>query len=175
MEEYFASLYKGLLLTSGFAFLIGASSTGATSLQSYRVGYLVLGFAILLIFLGLIKIMFVNNTFSLFTLLPFGLLLGIIAGLSYLTFVYKEIIIDERVAKGYFTFSNTATVLLTIQIFIIYYNVDKNNFKKEGFTKDMIGIILLLATLTAISVNVVRTILKFFTTDGFENMSILQF
>lgn len=174
MEEYFASLYKGLILTSGLAFLIGASSTGATSLHSYQAGYFVLGFSVLLIFLSLIKIMFVNKTFSLFTLLPFGLLLGIISCLLYLTFVYKENIIDARVAKGYFTFSNTAVVLLVIQLFIIYYNVDKDSFKKEGIAKDISGIILLLATLTAISTNIIRTILKYFTTDGFQNNTVLQ-
>jgi hypothetical protein len=174
MEDYFASLYKGLIITSIFAFLIGASSTGATSLHSYQAGYLVLGFSILLIFLSLLKIMYVNKTFSLFTLLPFGLLLGIVTCLLYLTFVYKENIINSRVSNGYFTFSNTAVILLVIQLFIIYYNVDKDTFKKEGITKDVCGIILLLATLTAISTNIIRTILKFFTTDGFENMTILQ-
>ena len=92
----------------------------------------------------------------------------------YLTFVYKENIIDARVAKGYFTFSNTAVVLLVIQLFIIYYNVDKDSFKKEGIAKDISGIILLLATLTAISTNIIRTILKYFTTDGFQNNTVLQ-
>jgi hypothetical protein len=174
MEEYFASLYKGLILTSAFAFLIGASTTGATSLHSYQAGYFVLGFGILLIFLSLIKNMIINKTFSLFTLLPFGLLLGIITCLLYLTFAHKKIIIDSRVANGYFTFSNTAVILLVIQLFIIYYNVQKDTFKKEGITKDISGIILLLATLTAISTNIVRVILKFFTTDGFENNTVLQ-
>ena len=59
-----------------------------------------------------------------------------------------------------------------IQVSIIYYEVSKKTFNEKGISTVTMTTILLLGVLCTIATNILRTILKYFTTDGFEVMKI---
>jgi hypothetical protein len=85
--------------------------------------------------------------------------------------IYKDIIVNGNVSGGYYTFSNTAVVLLLIQLSIITTSMSEDNFTQKGFSSVTNSSVLLIGVLTAICANIVRTILKYYTTDGFSMLN----
>jgi hypothetical protein len=102
---------------------------------------------------------------------PFLLMLGVIAFILYLMIKYKELIIEEKVSKGYYTFSNISVILLLIQLYIVYVNINTPKFDETGkMSQFASSLIYLLGVLGTISSIILFTILKYFTTDGFTSM-----
>jgi len=177
-SEFQTSIYKALINAAVIAFLIGIFTKGELSLNCYQAGYAVFGLAVMLI---LVKIL--NNLQSkkdgttslstiLLNLIPFIIILSVIIFLSYFNVIYRDIIIKDHVSSGFNIFSNIIIILLLIQMYIIYNAVSSKNFEEKGIQSVTSGTILLLAILSAISTNIIRTILKYFTTDGFEILKI---
>jgi len=171
-KELYAAFYKGTIITSGIAFMLGMGTTGVTSLSSFQVGY---GFFILSIMLILIIILnniMTKNTDSMsniiINILPFAIMMSVAGSLMYFSMKYYEIIKEGRVSSGYNAFNNVTIYLLIIQLFTIYSAVSDANFDKNGVQKITSGALLLMAVLSGISTNITRVILKYFTTDGFE-------
>ena len=106
---------------------------------------------------------------TIFTISPFVLILFCIGWLLYLNITYKTIIIDGQVSSGYYIFSNIAVILLMIQLCIVYSIITSSSFDEKNVNPVTSSSIILLGVLTAISINIVYTILKFFTTDGFQS------
>jgi len=173
-SELYESIYKGFITATIIAFAIGISTNGSTSFGCYQAGYVVFALSIMLILIKFLnKILRKNqesasmeNTFL--TISPFILMLFIVSFLLYFTIKYKSIIIDGHVSSGYYTFSNITIVLLLIQLSIVYSIITTTSFDEKGINPVTSSIILLLGVLTAISTNILHTILKYFTTDGFQ-------
>ena len=81
---------------------------------------------------------------------------------------YRDIILDGHVSSGYYTFNNVSVILLVIQLCIIYSIVTSTTFEEKGINPVTCSSILLLGILTGITINIIHTILKYFTTDGFQ-------
>ena len=174
--ELYSSVYKGFITTSIILFLIGIFTNGSTTLNSYQAGYVVFGLAIMLILIRLLNNLesIYKNTTSvlkiIYILTPFMLLLVTICGLLFMNVKYRDLIISEDVSSGYFSFSKTAIVLLLIQLCVINSSMDNDSFAKTGFSNVSNSTILLISVLTAICANIIRTILKYFSTDGYKNI-----
>lgn len=173
------SIYKALINTGIIVFIIGMATTGYNSLNSFLAGYISISLALMLILIQVLNNIQTRKTegsSSIFTiiisLIPFILLLFNTSFLFYLIFIHKDIIIDQRVSSGYETFHTVIRILIMIQVSIIYYEVSKKTFNEKGISTVTMTTILLLGVLCTIATNILRTILKYFTTDGFEVMKI---
>jgi hypothetical protein len=174
-SEYQSSIYKAFINASIIAFLLGLFSTGSVSINCYQAGYITLGLALMLI---LIKI--INNIQTkkgddsvsigtiMLNIIPFVMILLIISSLLYFNTIYRDIIIEERISSGFNIFSNVVIILLIIQTYVISTAISSKSFNEKGVSKVTSCILLLLALLAGISTNIIRVILKFFTTDGFD-------
>jgi len=179
MTDWYSSVYKGFIIASVIAFIIGFFSSGAVSLDSFIAGYSVLILGIMMVLTLLINnVLKMSQSSSLGSLLsilmatgPFLLMLGVIAFILYLMIKYKELIIEEKVSKGYYTFSNISVILLLIQLYIVYISINTQKFDETGKMSQIASsIIYLLGILGTISSIILFTILKYFTTDGFTSM-----
>jgi uncharacterized membrane protein len=108
----------------------------------------------------------------LITLGPFLLMLAVIGFILYLIIFYKEPIIDNHVSKNYYTFSNITIILLLIQLYIIYQNINTKEFDISGkISKVTSSLIYLIGVLTSFSAMIIYIILKYFRTDGFQMLN----
>jgi hypothetical protein len=179
MKDWYASIYKGFLTAGLVAFIIGFFTQGNTALGAYISGYSVLTLGIMMILLILFNnILNTSQNMSTFNLLytilittgPFLLMLGVISFILYLMITYKNNIINDHVSKGYYSFSSISVILLLIQLYIVYTNISTDKFETTGkISKVTSSIIYLLSVLSAICSIILFTILKYYTTDGFQN------
>jgi hypothetical protein len=109
-----------------------------------------------------------NYFFHLFMVTaPFILLLGIIAYTLYLLIAYQNRINNGHVTSEYNTFSTISVILTLIQIYIFYEATNSKLFMNTGkLSKITYGIIHLVEVVNIITVLIIGTILKYFTTDG---------
>ena len=168
------SIYKAFINAAVIAFLIGLSTSGSVSLNCYTSGYAVLAIAIMLILIQILNNLQSKKEISsvwkvAINLVPFVVMLSVISSLLYFNTIYRNIIINGRVSQGFNIFSNVIIILILIQVYIIYSAVSSKSFEEKGISNVTSGTILLLAVLSAIATNIIRTILKYFTTDGFES------
>jgi hypothetical protein len=172
-SELYSGVYKSFIITTIIAFSIGTATTGLTSFGCYQVGYSVCAIAIMLILIKLLY-SFVNKQGSsssgitFFVISPFVVMLFCIGFILYLNMKYRDIILDGHVSSGYYTFNNVSVILLVIQLCIIYSIVTSTTFEEKGINPVTCSSILLLGILTGITINIIHTILKYFTTDGFQ-------
>lgn len=171
MNELYPNIYKGFILSSIVAFILGFFSQNELSFSSYIAGYCVLTLSILMILVSLLyKGSQQNQTLYNILLMcgPFILMVSVIVFILVLMGTYKEIIIKEHISKSYHSFSNIFIILLLIQIYIVYTNISTKNFESTGnLSKLTSSIITLIGVLTLICSVIIFTILKYFTTDGF--------
>jgi predicted Abi (CAAX) family protease len=168
------SIYKACINVTVIVFIIGMSTTGSVSINCYQTGYALLALSIMMILIQLL-----NNIQSkkdginsigaiILNILPLTIILGIVSSLLYFNIVYRDIIVKGRVSLGFNIFTNIIVILLLIQSYILYSAVSSKTFQEKGIPSVTSGTLLLLAVLTGISTNIIRTILKYFTTDGFD-------
>ena len=178
MKDWYASVYKSLIMASVIAFIISFFSSGTVSLGAILSGYSVLTLGIMMIVLILFNnVLRVtrndNSTLSvIFSILaaggPFILMLAVIGVILYLIIRYKNIIISGHVSHSYYTFSNMAIMLLLIQIYIVYKNISTEKFQTIGkISKLSSDLIYLFGVLTWVCSLILFTILEYYTTDGF--------
>jgi hypothetical protein len=182
MNDWYSSVYKGFIIASIIAFIIGFFSSGAVSLDSFIAGYSILILGIMMLMMLLINqalsvapngstLEVIYNTC--YTTGPFLLMLGAVGFILYLMIIYKTNIIEQKVSQSYYTFSNISVIILLLQLYIVYTNISTPNFEKTGkISKVAASIIYLLGVLGIISSIILFTILHYFTTDGFENIGI---
>lgn len=178
MSNWYSTIYKACIIASIIAFIIAFFSQSQTSLGAYISGYsvLILGILMILILLtnNILKVMQNSSTFQIIfsmflTAGPFILMLAIIGFILYLLINYKNIIISGNVAPGYNSFNSIITLLIFIQLYLIYTNITSDKFEATGkISKLTSSIIYLLGVVTAICSIILYTILKYFTTDGFK-------
>ena len=181
MEVWYLTIYKACIIASVVALIIGFSTQSETSLGAYISGYSVLIFGILMIlvilFSNILKVTQNNSTIQIISSIilvsgPFILILGIISFLLYLLINYKNKIIAGHVAPGYHSFNTIISLLLFIQLYLIYTNINTDNFKSTGNMSRVISSMLyLLSIITAICSIILYTILKYYSTDGFRTFN----
>jgi hypothetical protein len=179
MKDWYDSIYKGFMIAGLISFIIGFFTQGQTALGAYISGYSVLTLGIMMILLilfnNILNTSQNSTTFNLlYTILlttgPFLLMLGVISFILYLMITYKNNIINDHVSKSYYSFSNISVILLFIQLYIVYTNITTDKFETTGkISKVTSSIIYLLSVLNAICSIILFTILKYYTTDGFQN------
>ena len=181
MNDWYSTIYKAFIFAGTVAFVLGFFTDSTTSLGAYMAGYSVLILAILMIltilFNNILKVTGNDSTFQIiYSILmatgPFILILGVISFVLYLLITYKNNIIDGKVAPGYNSFSNIIILLLLVQLYMVYTNINTEKFENTGkISKITSSIIYLLGVLTAICSIILYTILKYFSTDGFRNIN----
>lgn len=185
---WYESIYKALIFGSAITFIISNLTSGANSYNSLITGYSILILGILMILTIMItKILDVEKSSStmqiflsiIMTLGPFLLMLGIIGFMLFLIIYYKTPILANQVSSSYDTFSNITLMLLLIQVYVVYTNIDTDGFKINGKISQLTSVILyLLGVLTLITTITIYVILKYFRADGFQmlqNAKNIQF
>jgi len=103
---------------------------------------------------------------------PFLLMMFIIGFTLYLLINYKTPISEGKVSTSYNTFSNITLMLILLQIYLIYSNMDKQEFKTNGNISSLTtGILYLLGVLTLFTTGTIYVILKYFRADGFQTLN----
>lgn len=181
MKDWYSSIYKACIFASLVAFVIGFFTETKTALGAYIAGYSVLTLGIMMIliilFNNVLRITSNDSTFQilysiLMTTGPFLLILAVISFILYLLINYKNNIIDGHVAPSYNSFSNIIILLLLIQVYLVYTNISTDTFQSSGkISKVTSSLVYLLGVLTAICSIILSTILKYYSTDGFTNIS----
>jgi len=182
MSNWYNGIYKGFIIAGVISFIIAFFSQGEVSLGAYIAGYAVLILAIIMILIILLNNIFrVTKDESTLKLIlsiilttgPFLLMLGVIGFILYLMITYKNNIIAGHVSSGYNSFSNIVSLLLFIQLYIVYTNISTETFESTGKISQLTSsIIYLLCVLSGICSVILFTILKYFTTDGFDVLKI---
>jgi hypothetical protein len=175
---WYSGVYKALIIASVVSFLISFFSTGNMSYNSLISGYSTLTLGIMLILTILIsKILEItkNDPASqmfitiLVSLGPFLLMLAVIGFILYLIIFYKTPILENHVSQSYYTFSNITIILLLIQIYIVYKNINTKEFDISGkISKVTSSLIYLIGVLSSLSAMIIYIVLKYFRTDGFQ-------
>lgn len=185
---WYESIYKALIFGSAITFIISNLTTGANSYNSLITGYSILILGILMILTIMItKILDVQKSSStmqiflsiIMTLGPFLLMLGIIGFMLFLIIYYKTPILENQVSSSYGTFSNITLMLLLIQVYIVYTNIDTDEFKINGKISQLTSVVLyFLGVITIMYILTIYVILKYFRADGFQmlqNAKNIQF
>jgi hypothetical protein len=183
MNNWYSSIYKAFIYAGIIAFIIGSLTDSKTSLGAYMAGYSVFILAMLMILVILFSNILksnsnptLNNLMNSIIMIsgPFLLILGIISFVLYLLIKYKDSIVDGKVAPGYYSFSNIIVILLFIQFYLVYTNIDTEKFETTGkMSKVISSIIYLIGVLTAICSIILYTILKYYSTDGFSTINLI--
>lgn len=180
MKEIYFVVYKAFIVASIISFIISLFSSGNVSYGSSISGYSTLILGIMMILLNFIQnILKITAGQSMFRIIydvfyvsgPFLFLLMIIGFMLYIIINYQTIIISGNISNNYYLFTNIVTVLIMLQVYVIYLNIDNLNTQGK-INKVTSGLLYLLVILTSISSIIVFTILKYFTTDGFSVNSL---
>ena len=176
MAEWYSTVYKAFIIASTISFIISLFTSGNTAFGSLVTAYSIIGLGIMMILLLLIQnILTLTEGQSFFKVIyeilissgPLFLLLLIVGFMMYIILNYKSLIISGHVSSSYHSFLNTTTILILLQIYIIYSSINTPTpFKK--ISKITSGMLYLLAILTSACSLVIFSILKYFTTDGFK-------
>lgn len=177
MKDWYAGVYKALIMASVISFIISFFSTGDVSYGAILAGYSVLILGVMMILLILFdNTLRVTQNDTIFQIIyalimasgPFLLMLGVIGFIMYLIIYYQKIINEGHVSQSYYTFSKIAIVLILVQIYIVYTNISNDRFESTGkISKVTSSLIYLLGVLTTICSLILFTVLRYFTTDGF--------
>ena len=178
MVNWYSSVYKACILASLVSFIIGFFTQDKISLGAYIAVYSVLTFGIMMILIVLFNSILKTSgnsstTQILYSILmtsgPFLLILGVIAFVLYLLITYYNIIVEGNLSSSYNSFSNIIVMLLLLQVYLVYTNIDNESFESSGkISKVTSSIMYLLGVLTTICSMNLYIILKYYTTDGFQ-------
>ena len=176
MKDWYAGIYKALIIASVIGFIISFASQGSMSLDAMLAGYSVLLLGIMMILLILFtKVFEVTQNLSTFQIIwtifmtsgPFLLMGAIIGFILYLIIKYKDQISENHISQSYHTFSNITIILLLLQVYMVYTNISTKEFETSGkISKVTSSIIYLLGVLTGMCSMIMYIILKLFRTDG---------
>jgi len=167
------SYTSNALLIAGFITLLISFFIPSTGLYGMITGYSfilagLLGF--MLLFIGLSSNAI--NLYTLFTILPFIILSGIIVFLIYSFSKNQSIIILNHVSPDYYYFSNVIlAIILLIIILLLSMNSmsSKSNNSSISLPFGYIYVLYLLSIFGFISAFNLNTILTLYVTDGFSN------
>ena len=181
MNDLYSSIYKAFIYAGMIAFIIGFFTDYKTSLGAYITGYSVFILAVLMIliilFSNILKVSTNDSNFKfIYTVLfisgPFLLILCIISFILYLLINYKDNISQGNVAPSYYSFTNIIIMLLFIQFYLVYTNINTEKFIiTSKMPKITSSILYLLGVITSVCSIILYTILKYYSTDGFSTIN----
>jgi hypothetical protein len=181
MNNWYSLVYKALIYASVILFLISFGTTGNTTIGAVISGYSALTLSILMILIMLLNSVLNTTTGKptmeiIKTILmaagPFLLMLAVIGLILYLIIKYSKIISEGHVSSSYYTFSNISIILFLLQIYLLYGNMDTEQFKQTHKLSSVTSsLIYLLGVISCMSAMILYTILNYFTTDGFSTIS----
>lgn len=180
MGSLYTSVYKGFIIASAISFLLYFFTTGTTSFGALLAGYSVLSLGILLILIFLLNsITKISNQSTMQILyssviisLPFLLLLAILGIMLYLIIINKSRIIDRQIAENFYSFNNIIVMLILLQVYIIYKNIDTEKFETTNrLSKLTASLCNLISVLAGICTLIIFVILTYYKTDGFGTLS----
>ena len=181
MKNWYSNIYKACIFASLVAFIIGFFTNSKTALGAYIAGYSVLTLGIMMILIVLFKnVLRVTENGSelqiLYSILmtsgPFILILAVISFVLFLLINYQDKIIAGQVAPSFNSFSNIIVMLLLLQVYLVYTNINTDTFESSGkIPKVTSSLVYLLGVLTGICSIILSTILKYYSTDGFTNIN----
>jgi hypothetical protein len=176
--SWYDSIYKGLIIGGITSFIISYFTSDATSYNSLICGYAIIMIGVLMILTLIISKNLDaqgNNTemqifLSLISISgPFLFILMVLGFIFFILSVYKTHILGGQVSSSYNTFSNITLLLIMIQIYIIYTNIDNPIFKNSGnLSSTSKNVLYLIGVSTLFTTGTMYIILKYFTTDGFQ-------
>jgi hypothetical protein len=159
------------------SFILSGFTSGETSYGSLVAGYSTLTFAILMIIIivmmGALKLVEGKGMLeTIMTILSssgqFLLLLSVIGFVLYLIIYYKELIKSGNAASSYYNFTTLTTILILLQSYLIYTNLDTEKFVSTNKLPKVTSYMLyLLGVITWMSALIIYITLKYFNTDGF--------
>lgn len=176
MNNLYSLVYKALIYVSVVLFLISFGTSGNTTIGALITGYSTLLLSILMILVMLLNIvmnttqnnsMFETMKSILLTSGPFLLMLTVLWCILYLIIKYKKIISEGNVSSGYYVFSNISIILFLLQAYLLYKNMNTDNFMLTGKLSTISSsLIYLLGIFSGICVLIIYSTLGYFTTDG---------
>jgi len=180
MANWYSGIYKSLLITSVVSFIIYFLSSGTVSLGAIISGYSMIIMSIMMI-LYIILFNLLQKTQNvgifemflsiIFTCGPFLLIFGIIGLVLFLIIKYKDRILLDHVPDSYKIFNNITIILILLQIYLIYNNINNDNFEKTQYlSKVTVSLLYLYGVISAISSITLFNILNNFSADGFKNL-----
>lgn len=178
MDKWYSNIYKAFILAGIVSFIIGIFADPKTSLGAYISGYSLFILSIMMImtilFSNILKITENDNISKQFYSIlvtggPFIIILGIISFLLFQLIKYKNNISQGHIANSYYSFTNITIMLILLQFYIVYTNINTNRFENTGkFSSVTTSIVYLLGIITGICSIILYTILKYYSTDGFR-------
>lgn len=178
MPSWYTIIYTSLIFVSIVLYIVSFVTTGTAKLASSISAYSTIAASVLMILgysLNNVSKIYQNtqtSNWEYFKLVisntgPFILLLGIIGYSLYLLITYQNRITQNHVTAEYTTFSSISIILMLIEIYIFYNGMNSKLFTNTGkMSKVTYSIMYLVGVLNLISVLIIGTILKYFTTDG---------
>lgn len=181
MNTWINNIYKAFIYVSAILFIIALNTSGNTSINATISGYTTMILSLLIIMIVVISNFnqTLNNNLNylqiifnaLFTMGPFIIILGIIGFLMYLLIYYKKIISEGHVSSYYSTFSFLSSILVLLQIYFIYNATTSREFQKTHLlSKITNSIVCFTAVINTICALILYVILKYYTTDGYQNL-----
>jgi hypothetical protein len=176
MNNIFIFMYKSILFVSVIFLILSFFLSGHGQVGSLIAGYSSLILSIIMIIIMLVTISYkvvkdagiLSTMKTIFTSIGSPLLILAILGFSlYLVITYYNIIVNDRVANGYYVFSYITTFLILLVSYLLYSNINSPEFEKSGRLPSTQNAFAYLISLVALSSTmIVSTILRYFTTDG---------
>lgn len=176
MKNWYSSIYNSFIIASIISFVIYFFSSSNIALGALISGYCLLVLAIIMIlYIVLYNLMLANQNNNYFTTLlnmlmtcgPFLLMLYIVGFVLYLLITYKQRLIKGRISNNYITFNNITIIMILLQIYTIYININNDKFEKtKTLSKVTNSLLYLFGVIATISTMTLYTILSKFTADG---------
>ena len=176
MSDWLTNIYKAFIYVSAILFIIALNTSGNTTINATISGYATISITLLIIMTIIINGFTLSfkdaSTYQIFsnlliTMGPFILILGIIGFLLYLLISYKTIISEGHVSSYYGTFSFLSSILVLVQLYLLYNGVTSVQFQKiHRLSKITLSVICLTAVLNTLCALILYVILKYYTTDG---------
>lgn len=168
MKDLYSIIYLSSIIVSAILFLISFITKGSTSVGALISAYATFSFSVLMIMLNIIRRSLGFLEFIL-NVIPFILLLSILFILLYLTIKYYANISSGSVANYYTIFYWITSMLLLIQIGIVFYATSNEKFEKTSqISKVISSILYLMVVLSGINLIPMFNALTYYTTDGFQ-------
>ena len=185
MNNLYSNIYKSLMIASIISFIISILSSGDVSLGAEISGYSLLILSIIMItFIVITKYItiFKGQITSISSILsivfisgPFILIFAIIGFILYCLIYYKNRISNGQVSNDYYIFNLWCIIILLVQTFFLYNNLNTSDFELKGKMSSVsISILYLMSVILSIMSIILYVILKYYQTDGFTNINKIK-
>ena len=176
MNSWYASLYKGFIITTVLLFLISLGTKGETQFGAVIAGFSVLIVSILMIMTDLLALaipsmrgasMLKSFLSVLIIFGPFIFMLAIISFVIYLLVTYMNEIIQGNVSSTYSSISNSLIILFLAQIYVLYTTITSDSFVTTKKVNSLTSMVLYLLNIIGVVCTIIMlTLLKYYKTDG---------